>query len=347
MSKQIKHILVIRLSAMGDVAMTVPVLRAFTEQNPNVKVTILTRPFFKPFFDDLKNTSVFTAHFNAEHKGINGLYRLSKQLKKIRFDAVADLHNVLRTRVLQLFLVGKPFVQIDKGRAEKKALIQGRIFKQLKTTHERYADVFRKLGFKVDLSSSDFPEKPELGNSTTSLIKGLKGPLLGIAPFAQYQSKEYPLELMEKVIAKLSNSGKYGVLLFGGGKQEIKILDGIEVQYDNVINVAGKLPFKEELNLINHLNVMLSMDSGNGHLAAMYGVPVITLWGVTHPFAGFSPFNQDKGNMLLSDRDKFPRIPTSIYGNKYPKGYEKAMETIDYKSVIEKLETVIDKHQPK
>ncbi len=347
MPKQIKHILVIRLSAMGDVAMTVPVLRAFTEQNPNVKVTVLTRPFFKPFFDDLKNTTVFTAHFNAEHKGINGLYKLSKQLKKIRFDAVADLHNVLRTRVLKLFLVGKPFVQIDKGRAEKKALIQGRIFKQLKSTHERYADVFRKLGFKVDLSSPNFPEKPELGNSALSLIKSLKTPLLGIAPFAQYPSKEYPLELMEKVVAELSRSDKYGVLLFGGGKQEIKVLDGIEVQYENVINVAGKLPFKEELNLISHLNVMLSMDSGNGHLAAMYGVPVITLWGVTHPYAGFSPFNQDKGNMLLSDRDKFPRIPTSIYGNKYPKGYEKAMETIDYKSVIEKLETVIDKHQPK
>ena len=341
MPKKPKHILVIRLSAMGDVAMTVPVIRGFVEQNPKVKITVLTRPFFAPFFDDIKNTSVFVAHFNAEHKGVNGLFKLSKQLKKLNIDAVADLHNVLRTRILKMFLVGKPFVQIDKDRADKKSLVLGKEFKQLKTTHQRYADVLNKLGFKVTIDKPSFPKKAVIKDSVKKLIDNSKKPLIGIAPFAQYQSKEYPLELMEKVINELSKSNKYTVLLFGGGKKEIKVLEGIEEQYENVMNVAGKLSFKDELNLISNLKLMVSMDSGNAHIAAMFGIEVITLWGVTHPYAGFYPFNQNMDNALLSDRNKYPKIPTSIYGNKYPKGYEGVMESIDYKKVVNKIESIV------
>jgi len=328
---------------MGDVAMTVPVLRALVEQNPSVKITVLTRPFFAPLFDDIKRTEVLTAHFNAEHKGINGLYKLSEQLKKHDFDVIADLHNVLRTRILKLFLVGKPFVQIDKGRAEKKALVSGKKFKQLKTTHQRYADVFKKLGFEINLKNPSYPEKQSLNNSILKVIKESKKPLIGMAPFAQYPSKEYPMDQMEKVIKELDKTDNYTVLLFGGGNKEIKILDGIEAQYDNIINVAGKLSFKDELRLISNLELMLSMDSGNGHIAAMYGVEVITLWGVTHPYAGFYPFNQKSENALLSDRTKYPGIPTSVYGNKYPKSYKKVMDSIDPESVLKKIEFIMKK----
>lgn len=328
---------------MGDVAMIVPVLRALVDQHPSLKVTVLTRPFFSPFFDEIKNTTVLTAHFNGEHKGIDGLYRLSEQIKKLDIDAIADLHNVLRTRILKLFLVGNLFFQIDKGRAEKKALVSGKKFKQLKTTHQRYADVFKKLGFTINLNNPTFPDKHKLNKSILKVIKESDKPLIGIAPFAQYPSKEYPMNLMENVIKELDKTNNYTVLLFGGGNQEIKVLNGIEAQYENVINVAGKLSFKDELSLISNLQVMVSMDSGNAHIAAIYGIEVITLWGVTHPYAGFYPYNQKLENALFSDRTKYPKIPTSVYGNKYPKSYKNAMESIDYKNVLKKIETIIKK----
>ena len=343
MQKTPKHLLVIRLSAMGDVAMTVPVLRAFVKQHPTIRLTVLTRPFFAPFFDDLDNVDVFIAHFNAEHKGVNGLFKLSKQIKKLNVDAIADLHNVLRTRILKLFLVGKPFVQIDKGRTEKKALVLGKVFEQLKTTHQRYADVFENLGFKVSLQNPEFPKPKKITPSISKFIKNSRKPLIGIAPFAQHKSKEYPFELMEKVIAHLSESNKYEILLFGGGKREIKVLNGLELQYENVTNMAGKISLKDELAVISNLSLMLSMDSGNGHIAAMFGVEVVTLWGVTHPYAGFYPFGQRPENALLSDRDKFNKIPTSIYGNKFPKNYEYVMGSIDYKKVINKIESIVTK----
>lgn len=334
-----KHILVIRLSAMGDVAMTVNVLRAFTQQYPDVKLTVLTRAFFKPFFRDLKNVSVFHADVKHKHKGILGLYKLSKELKALKIDAVADLHNVLRSNILKTFLFGIKTVQIDKGRAEKKALVSGQEFKQLKTTHQRYADVFKTLGFPIDLSNPNFPEKKPLSKKVIETIGNAQKKRIGIAPFAAHESKMYPLDLMQEVIEQLAE--KYTVLLFGGGKKEIQTLTYFESQEKGIINLAGKLTLDEELDVVSNLDVMLSMDSGNAHIAAMLGVKTITIWGVTHPYAGFTPFNQPEGFCLLADRTQYPKIPTSVYGNKFPEDYKNAVGSIPVKTVVEKIQSVI------
>ena len=338
MSKLPKHILVIRLSAMGDVAMTIPVLRVFTEQYPEVKLTVLTREFFTPFFRDLKNVSVYAPDLKGKHEGFFGLLELSKELRILGIDAVADLHNVLRSKILKIFLLDLKIIQVDKGRTEKKALVNGKVFEQLKTTHQRYRDVFEKLGFPIKDSDPNFPERAELNSKTLELVgKGTKN-WIGIAPFAAYKSKMYPLELMEEVINELSKN--YKILLFGG-EAEAEYLSSLE--NDQIISIAGKLSLDEELDLISNLDVMLSMDSGNAHMAAMLGVKVVTLWGVTHPYAGFFPFHQNEKNALLADREKFPRIPTSIYGNKFPEGYETCMATISPKDIIEKIENIIKK----
>lgn len=334
-----KHILVIRFSAMGDVAMMVPVLRIFANQNPDVKITVVTRAFFKPLFNGIPNVRVYTADLKGTHKGIIGLYKLSRALRKIGFDAVGDLHNVLRTKILKVFFTGKKVVQIDKGRKEKKDLVSGKSVRQLKTTHQRYADVFRNLGFELDLSSPLFSERFELSEELRRLLAKSNTPVIGIAPFAAHSSKMYPLHLMEKVISDLNKS--FRILLFGGGKEETSLLNNMASKYENVDSVAGTLSFDDELKLISNLDVMLSMDSGNAHLAAMFGIKVITIWGVTHPFAGFAPFNQPQDYALVANRDEFPLIPTSIYGNSYPEGYENASGSISVEEIVTKVTTVL------
>jgi ADP-heptose:LPS heptosyltransferase len=324
---------------MGDVAMTVPVLRALTSQHPQVKVTVVTRAFFKPFFEDIPNVEVYIADLKGKHKGILGLYKLSKELRTLGFDVVADLHNVLRSKILKLFFFGKKVIPIDKGRAEKKALVSGEAVKQLKTTHQRYADVFKTLGFPVDLSQPDFPEQKSLPKTVKDLGIDTTKTLIGIAPFAAYKSKMYPLEKTEAVISELSK--EYKVVLFGGGDKEIEVLNAFEAKYDNVVSVAGKLNFEDELELISNLELMLAMDSGNGHLAAMFDVKVITIWGVTHPFAGFVPFNQPEDFQLTADRSQYPKIPTSIYGNNYPEGYEQAAGSIAVGTIVSKIKSII------
>lgn len=320
--------------------MSVPVLRAFVKQHPDVKITVLSRAFLKPLFNNIENVTFYAADVNGKHKGFVGLYKLFKELKLLNINAVADLHNVLRSKVLRTFFK-LSFIKIafiDKGRSEKRALtrIKNKVFKQLKTTHERYADVFRNLGFTLDISTHEYPKKKALLQEVINVTGEKKSTWIGIAPFAQYDSKMYPIDLMEKVIAQLTQEN-LKILLFGGGKKEVEILEKIAHNNSNTLNVAGKIKLAQELNLISNLDCMVSMDSGNAHFSAMFGVNTITIWGITHPFTGFAPFNQPFENAILPDLKKYPNIPCSIYGNKVCDGYEGVMRSISPNKVVQKI----------
>ncbi len=337
-----QHILIIRLSAMGDVAMTIPVLIHLLEQNPNVEITVVSRPFFHPFFSDLPRTHFFPVDLQNRHKGFWGLIRLYKDLKKLNIDFVADLHNVLRSKIARTLFSfsGTKTAYTDKGRKEKKVLTRLEIkeIQPLKSMFERHVETFKKLGFTIDLSQPIFKNKYQL---TDKIIKQLNlqkdTDKIGIAPFAQYETKVYPLDLMQKVINTLAQKENTEILLFGGGRKEIEQLYKLQNQYENVKIVAEKLSFEEEIQLISNLNTMLSMDSGNAHIAAIFGIKVITLWGATHPYAGFIPFAQPLENCITSDRTQYPFIPTSVYGNKLVKGYDYAMRTISVELIVSKI----------
>ena len=324
---------------MGDVAMTVPVIRALVQQNQHVKVTVVSRPFFQPFFEGIPNVAFFAIDLNGRHKGTMGLFKLYADLKKRNINAVADLHNVLRSIVIRnLFaLSGKKVAYSDKGRAEKKALTraQNKIFQPVKSMVERHVETFKNLGFDIDLTQPNFPEKVKPSEEVFKVC-GEKGNThwIGIAPFAQYESKVYPLDLMQEVIHKLAENNSNKIFLFGGGIEEIQKLNQLQNNHSNVIVLAGKLKFNQELEVISNLDIMLSMDSGNAHIAAMLGLKVITLWGATHPYAGFSPFNQPLENCITADREKYPFLPTSIYGNKKVEGYHEVMRTIEPEKVV-------------
>ena len=341
MSKPIQHIAVMRLSAMGDVAMIVPLLRAFNQKYPTVKITVISTPFFQPLFNDIPNVHFLPFDKDGKHKGFLGLFRLFLDLRKCNIDAFADLHNVLRIKVFRILLAitGKKIAFTHKGRSEKKEVTRAvnKIFRPLPTVFERHAKVFSALGFPINLSNPTFPEKSILSSDILSVVGEKNQKWIGIAPFAHHDSKVYPLDLMEKVINQLAENPTHKILLFGGGKKEIEALQSLCKFHNNVISVAGKLKFNQEIQLISNLDVMLSMDSGNGHIAAILGVKTITLWGATHPYLGFSPFHQPQENSVASDRNLYPKLPTSVYGNKKVEGYEDAMRTILPEQVVEKV----------
>jgi len=339
------HILVIRFSAMGDVAMTVPIIRAFIQQHPTCKITLVSKPFLEPLFEHIPNVSFIAAQVNGRHKGILGLFRLFKEIKAQNITHVADLHNVIRSKILRSYfkLIGIPVKGIDKGRSEKKALTrtENKVFKQLKTSHQRYADVFKSLGFEININKPVSIKKRALSEKTKQLIGEKEHHWIGIAPFAAFKGKVYPLHLLEKVITELSLKD-CKLLLFGGGEKEVQLLKDLEKNYERTLCIAGQFSFQEELELIQSLDVMISMDSGNAHLAAMQGVKTVTIWGVTHPFAGFAPYNQPTDYCILPDLEKYPKIPCSVYGNKIIDGYESVMESILPEKIVEKIQTVLD-----
>lgn len=342
------HLLVIRLSAMGDVAMTVPLILALKKTYPKLKITILTKPQYGPIFHSLNGITVFNADVKKRHKGVLGLWRLYKELKAGSITHVSDFHNVLRSTVLRTFfkLSRIPVAKLDKARSAKKKLTRrtNKVFEPLPSTFKRYSQTLKELGFPVDLEQEIVLGKQSLlGNSTSFFVK-TSPKHIGIAPFAAYPSKTYGLRAMQAVIEGLLAELDSQILLFGGGASEVKQLREIQTKFKNrVVCVAGELSLKEELALISNLDVMLAMDSGNGHLAANYGVPVVTVWGVTHPYTGFTPYNQPLEHSILPDRAKYPAIPTSIYGNKFPRGYEDAINSIAPNLIVDKVVEVLKK----
>jgi ADP-heptose:LPS heptosyltransferase len=313
---KVLKILVIRLSAMGDVAMTVPVLHSFIDKYPHVKLSVLSKKSFGSFFSSTK------IHFIGidlkYYEGLKGLYELFKVLKKEKFDLVIDLHDVLRSNILRFFfrfIGGTKVFVVDKGRKDKRTLTRkkNKILKPLKTTIERYADVFKEAGFEMQLSGQTYKPDLDVQDKVAALLSDEDNPVyIGIAPFAAHQGKIYPLEKMAEVIDYLSIKG-FKLFLFGGGDNEKLQLQEWESKFPHCISVAGKFTLKEELQLISKLDLMLSMDSANMHLASLVGTPVVSVWGATHPYAGFVGWGQSPENIVQINK---PCRPCSIYGNK-------------------------------
>jgi ADP-heptose:LPS heptosyltransferase len=335
--------LILRFSSLGDVVMTVPVIRSLEKKYPENKFIFVTRPKFTPFFQEFNNVETFELDLKKRHKGFLGLFRLFSDLKKLKPKRIADLHSVLRTQLLS-FLFKMFFIKvsvIDKKRKERKALTRknNKIFKPLTPIHFLYQEVFNKLGFSIDLTKDHVYPPSKVFNLNTNTIDIGTGKLIGIAPFAKHQGKMYPLDLMQKIVSYIQDN--HTVFLFGYGKIEMQTINRWSSALNNVYSCEDLGGFENEVALISNLNLMISMDSANGHIASIYNVPVITLWGLTHPYTGFTTFNSDLKNQFCVDREKFPLVPNSIYGNKMIKGYENAMRTISVEEVLGRANEIL------
>jgi ADP-heptose:LPS heptosyltransferase len=327
-----RHILVFRFSALGDVAMTVPVIKLILQQHPELQITFVSTLFVRPLFENIERLHFFAADLKGKHKGVAGLYRLYREIKRqVSFDAVADLHNVLRTKMLRFyFAFSGPVAFIIKGRDEKKKLTRKKykILKPLTSTFQRYADVFKKLGVEISLSKQETKMQTRTGSN-----------LIGLAPFAKHAEKMYPLESMKDVIRLLTGDAENSILLFGS-KAEAEILKQWEQEFPNTQCFAGTMSLQEELVQISKLDVMVSMDSANMHLASLFDVPVVSIWGATHPFAGFYGWQQPEGNAVQVDL--YCR-PCSVFGDKKCyRGDHACMHSIAPETIYKKILEVLN-----
>jgi ADP-heptose:LPS heptosyltransferase len=313
-------ILIIRFSALGDVAMTIPVIYSLAVAYPTLEITVLSRQSFQPLFANLPGNVRFKrADLSGDHEGFGGLNDLYRELKMESYDYVADFHGILRSHYLRLrfTLAGVPTASIDKGRSEKKKLTRknNKDSFQLKSSFTRYYDVLKKLGFKFPLRFESIIPHKSIDFSELKSLTGNKGDQkwIGIAPFAKHQGKVYPQELQIQVVSHFANDSRVKVFVFGGGNFEKKIVNDWTLKYPNIISMVGMLQMNDELLLMSQLDVMFSMDSGNMHLASLVNTTVVSVWGATHPYAGFMGWNQLTENAVQVDLEC---RPCSIYGNK-------------------------------
>lgn len=339
--KGIHTLLVIRTSALGDVAMTLPVIYPLARQYPHVRIVFLTQaPFARLLVAPPANIVPVTADWKGRHRGILGLLRLAKELSAIGISAVADFHNVPRSWAIDflLRLKGIPVHMVDKGRRKRRMLTR---LKGKKETAQRpyilrYADVLEKSGLPVNLDFASLYDPS--GNEWPAEIPSCGRPRIGIAPFARFATKTYPAKLMEQVVADLTRKG-YSVFLFGGTGQEKQQLSQWAGTYGHCVALPGLLPIEEELLLMSRLDVMLTMDSANMHLASLAGIPVVSVWGSTTPQCGFLGWRQKESHAVCLH---LPCQPCSISGRPdCPLRHFACMASIPPKMITAHIETIL------
>jgi|WetSurMetagenome_2_1015567.scaffolds.fasta_scaffold00014_72 ADP-heptose:LPS heptosyltransferase len=335
------RLLVIRTSAMGDVALLTPVLRSMEVQFPETEIILLTRPSFAPFFQSFTNVKLCLADFNKKHSGIPGLYRLFTELKKeYDFDYVLDLHNVLRSKILRLLfrLAGVKIRVIDKDRKAKRELITGTKKSQLTHSVDRYKKVFQQAGFNL---------MPVAGPWLTS-VSGkqlIASKLLtendrihiGISPYAKHSLKIWPEEYMIRLMEMIAEKVRARFWLFGG-KEETASLIAMQNRVPDAVLVAGTLSLDEEIALMGSIRFLISMDSSNMHMAALTGTKVISIWGGTDPLAGFGAWEQPGEYSIRIPVEELTCRPCTVYGKgECKRGDFACMNWLTPEMVFEKL----------
>lgn len=369
---------------MGDVAISAPLVKAYAKHNPECKFFMLSQPRHEAMFKGVDNLFFIpivikrnAATSAAYQGGFRTLMKIGPQLlRQYSITDVADIHNVLRTKVLRLSFFGRvsKCKVIDKHRRERKELTrkQDKILQPITSSQRCMEEVFVKLGFD-DIHFASAGCAPSIEHIERKHKADNDGVTkIGIAPFAGHKGKTWPVSKMEEVVKRLSsgecskilnsvahnsaNSAscradsstsntlereKSIVYLFGGGAKEIAVLKEWASKYPNTELVAGLHSLDDELKTIGELDIMVSMDSANMHLASLVGVPVVSVWGATHPYAGCYGYRQNLNNAVQVEMSC---RPCSIYGAKVcARGDYACLENISPDMVIEKIKKVLEK----
>ena len=328
-----KHVLVIRLSALGDVAIMAPVVRAYADANLDVRFTVAGPPMLQPLFAGMPNVG----YLGLKKK--QSFIKIYRALNAVGADTVVDLHKVNRVgfaimtlRLRHLFNPHFRIFALNKGKFSRWMFLRHWRKTPRKPQYDRYDDVFRRAG----LHSADTDWAGYYKVVPCDDVR------IGIAPFAQHQGKIWPLECTETLVRMLGEHG-YEVVLFGS-KSEAPVLEKWARHYAGVTSVAGRLPFSEELEIIKGLALMVSMDSANMHFASAVGTPVVSIWGATHPDFGFYGYGQNPTNALCAN---LPCQPCSAYGNKPCRyGDYRCMKAITPEQVLAKIEALLLEQTP-
>ncbi len=308
-----KRLLVVRLSAFGDVAILEPVVRQRAAANRDVLFLVAGPPRLEPLFRGMENVQYIPTEKKQKPR------ELYDQLSALKPDMVADMHWVIRTIAMD-FMFRWHGVRVRHIRKHTRHIIP---------SWKRYDRVFESCGLKGGATEDGYCGVRATGNHP---------PIIGVAPFAQHTGKVWPLEKMERLVKCLSERG-YSVSLFGS-RAEAPVLESWANHYAGVESLAGRYSFEEELKRIELLDVMVSMDSANMHFASCMGVPVVSIWGATHPSSGFYGWRQNPSWAVQCDMEC---RPCSKYGNKpcrkidYP-----CMRQIEPDMVMERIEHILN-----
>lgn len=304
-----------RPSAMSDTAMLVPVVRALRHAYPSMRITIFTQEAFRPFFSDIEEIG-FVDYIPKEHKGTEKIRRLVSEILELGIDGAADLQDSDVTVTIRKVLArcGVAVSVADKYPAGSKELTRRtrKHLVPLLPVTENYRRAITELGIDFELPARVEKSVRPIPSDVIARAGVKHGKWIGVAPFARHKGKIYPIPLADKLIEILSKDYEH-VFILGKGEHEKSFADGMEKRHEGVLSMVGRLDISHEIDIIANLDAIVTVDSVVMHMASIVGTPAVSIWGSTHPYAGFYGYGQEPANNIQLD---MPCRPCSIGGEK-------------------------------
>jgi heptosyltransferase-2 len=298
-----KHkILVIRLSSLGDIILTTPVMDALKENFKNSEIHFLTKRKYQGLFEsDPRINSVIYFESEGKDKGLSGLFRLIRKLNRENFDLVVDLHASLRSFFIRYLIKARKKIRYHKRLIPRLLMVY---VKKLKvksvSTVDCYLESLERCGLKIynRIPRLYSKEEERLWADNFLMEAGVKKDevLIGIAPGAKWETKSWNKERFSQVAKSLSqdssvqNGSIRAKILLVGDNNDQKIIEYIKNSggVENTVQ-AIDIPLDRLIVLLERCELFISSDSGPMHLASALGIPTIGIFGPTHPGLGFSP----------------------------------------------------------
>lgn len=320
----VKKLLIIRLSSLGDILLTTPLVRSIKEQNPGISVDFLLREEYSEVFS-------YNPHISSLLFYNGSLEEVSSLIKARNYDLILDLQNNFRsfqiTRGLKV-----PVLKFGKKHINKFLLVRFKInkLKDAGPIPLRYAETVP--GLELDKKGL------EVFSATNSAEVQLKGNTIGFCPGSRHFTKMWPEEYFIELGCKLSSKG-YKILLFGG-KSDKDICNRLSESIPGARNLCNDNRLLLTAELMKECSCIVCNDSGLMHLACAVNVPVVTIFGSSVKEFGFIPYTRAKSlileNNLLSCR------PCSHIGREEcPLKHFRCMREIVPELVLEKIEDLI------
>ena len=313
--------LILRLSSIGDILLTSPLLRIFRKAVGNdVRVDFVVKKEFAELINSNHHLSI--VHELDRSKGLSGLRELKERLREEQYDLIIDIHDNLRTRYLRSFIGAKKIVVMNKRQFERWVLVNlhRNIYKDKVHVADRYIETVREFGIENDGKGLEIfiPDTTlfSISGKIAKLRLNLYNSVIGICPGAKHFTKRWQKEKFAEVGVRVAKELNAKIILFGG-KAEFDDCNFVaqyineKVSADTATNFAGEFSLLETAAAMEFCDVVLTNDSGLMHLATAKQKNVIAIFGSTVKEFGFAPYGTDS---VVIERQNLACRPCSHIG---------------------------------
>jgi heptosyltransferase-2 len=326
-------ILIVRFSAIGDILLMTPLLRALRRRHADARITVVTRAVFAPLLaHNPRLTEVIGWDESQSLTALGGL------LKGRGFSHRMDLHGSLRSLAFRRHVGGR-WTTYPKHRVARAVLIRTKqnVYRDARPVAERYFDAAVDLDLTPDDGSLEmFLSRPTLALAERFLADrgiGAVRQLIAVAPGAAHFTKRWPPHHWTALVRRLVENGNDVVVV--GGPEDAELAAAlVEAGGERCVSGAGAFDLAGSGALLKRARALIAGDTGVMHLATAVGTPVVALFGPTVEPFGFFPYHA-KATVL--QRELYCRPCSAHGGPKCPEVHHRCLQDLTPEDVLEAL----------